>query len=93
MSQIPIIQLYSRHNCDCCDEAEDILRTLEEQGVCDWQTIAVDHDKALLVRYGEHVPVLLLDGVEISRHHFNMSALAAAISAYQIKKTGTAICP
>ena len=35
----------------------------------------VDRDPELLERYGEHVPVLLVAGVEVFRHRADASAL------------------
>ena len=64
----PHLQLLSRRDCCLCEEAKPILERLAEQGLCSWGTVNVDQDKSLLVKYGIHVPVLMMDGKELFRH-------------------------
>ena len=64
----PHLQLLSRRDCCLCEDAKPVLETLAEQGLCSWETVNVDHDKSLLVKYGMHVPVLMMDGKELFRH-------------------------
>lgn len=42
--------------------------------------IDIDTDRALVERYDEDVPVLLLDGVEVCRHRFDEGAVRTALS-------------
>jgi hypothetical protein len=39
------------------------------------QLIDVDSDTGLRRRYGHHVPVLLLDGIEVCRHRLDVAEL------------------
>jgi len=87
MSQ-PHIQVLSRRHCCLCDDAMAVVTAAAEQGLCTWETVHVDHDKALLVRYGMDVPVLLVDGRELFRHrvsaddlHASLAALSAGVTA------------
>jgi len=85
MSQ-PHIQLLSRRHCCLCEDAKAVLAAVAEQGLCSWETVDVDRDKTLLVRYGLDVPVLLMDGAELFRHRVSAHALHAALSN---RATGT----
>lgn len=52
--------LYSRQDCHLCDDAEELLR---RHGF-EVQVVDVDRDPALVERYGQAVPVVLIDGKE-----------------------------
>jgi len=67
----PHLQLLSRQQCCLCDDAKVVVESFAAQGLCSWEAVNVDQDKALLVRYGLHVPVLLLDGQELFRHRIS----------------------
>jgi len=56
---------------------------LAEQGLCSWEVVNVDHDKALLLRYGMDVPVLLMHGEELCRHRASEVALKSILSEWQ----------
>jgi len=64
--------LYGRAYCHLCEEMAQALRTL---GI-DFQEIDVDSDPQLDELYGENVPVLLKDGLELCRHRLSPEAVA-----------------
>jgi len=80
MSQ-PHIQLLSCRDCCLCDDAKAVVAAAAEQGLCSWETINVDHDKSLLVRYGLDVPVLLVDGQTLFKHRVAAADLQASLAA------------
>lgn len=45
------------------------------------QTLNVDTDKALLARYGNDVPVLLIDGEKRLQHRFTAEELRRTLEA------------
>lgn len=52
----------SRVDCHLCDDArEDVARIAGELGV-PWDEVDVDSDDALRAKYGDYVPVVLVDG-------------------------------
>jgi hypothetical protein len=63
-----------------CDDAKQVLATFSEQGLCSWETVNVDQDKALLVRFGMHVPVVLFDGKELFRHRVTAEILRSTLT-------------
>jgi len=85
---LPHIQLMSRRNCCLCEDAKVVLAAAAEQGLCSWETVNVDRDKALLVRYGMDVPVLLADGQELFRHSVAADELLTVLATLN---TGVAV--
>jgi len=77
---LPHIQLMSRRNCCLCEDAKTVVAAAAEQGLCSWETVSVDHDKTLLVRYGMDVPVVLADGRELCRHRVTADVLQTALT-------------
>lgn len=78
MSQ-PHIQLMTRRQCCLCDDAKAVLKTAAETGLCSWEAVDVDRDKALLVRFGLDVPVLILDDKVLLQHRVTLDALKDAL--------------
>jgi len=76
---LPHIQLMSRRNCCLCEDARAVVAAAAKQGLCSWETVNVDHDKTLLVRYGMDVPVLLLNGQELCRHRVTADTLQTVL--------------
>ena len=64
--------MYGRAYCHLCEEMAQALRTL---GI-DFKEIDVDSDPQLDELYGENVPVLLKDGLELCRHRLSPEAVA-----------------
>ena len=69
------VTLYTRRNCHLCDAAKDAIRK-SGAGV-DVTEVDVDTDPELVRRYGEHVPVVVIGGVEAFRHRVDPAAFAA----------------
>ncbi len=76
---LPHIQLLSRRDCCLCEDAKLVVSALEQQGLCSWEIVNVDHDKTLLIRYGMDVPVLFMDGKELFRHRVTEDALKSIL--------------
>ncbi len=78
---LPHIQLLSRRDCCLCEDAKAVVAAVAKQGLCSWETINVDRDKTLLVRYGLDVPVLLVDGQTLFKHRVAAADLQASLAA------------
>jgi glutaredoxin len=70
-----------------CHLCEDMLAALEagfpeqrRQHVFAQVAVDVDQHGELEARFGELVPVLLLNGVEVCHYHFDGAALAARLA-------------
>lgn len=71
----PHFQLLSRKDCCLCEDAKEVVGEFAQRGECTWDIVDVDRDKALLVRYGLDVPVLMADGEVLCRHQVSAAAL------------------
>lgn len=58
------VTVYTRAGCPACAEAEqDVERICRELGET-WTAVDVDSDPDLRAEYGDHVPVIMIDGRE-----------------------------
>ena len=73
------VKVMSRRQCCLCDDAKQVVAAAAEQGWCTWEVVDVDTDKALLVRYGNDVPVLLIDGEKRFEHCIAVEDLRDAL--------------
>ena len=59
---VPRVTLYGRQGCHLCDDARAVIETVCAELGESWTEVDVDDDPALLDRYGEEIPVTLVDG-------------------------------
>jgi predicted thioredoxin/glutaredoxin len=57
-----LVSVYSRHNCHLCDVAFETLTSLQDELDFDLTKLFIDGDVELERKYGEQVPVILIDG-------------------------------
>jgi glutaredoxin len=76
-----MVTVVSRQGCHLCEVAEaDVARICAELGV-EWTTVDVDADQELRAEYGDHVPVILVDGNEHGYWRVEEDRLRAALLA------------
>ena len=61
---MPLITIYSKPGCHLCDLAKKVI----ERCRVEYRVVDITGDMELEARYGQDIPVVLLDGVEIARH-------------------------
>lgn len=77
---VTTLQLYSRPGCHLCEElAERLVRLL--QGRADVQIVNIDDDLLLKKRYGRRIPVLAVEGRELSAYPLDVGAVEAYLAA------------
>jgi hypothetical protein len=70
------LTLLTRAECGLCEQLQEALRELRHtQDLPALRLVDVDSDATLQRRYGLHIPVLLLDGVEVCRHQLDTPEL------------------
>lgn len=69
-----LVTVYTRAGCHLCDLALEELRGLERPDL-EIETVDIEADEALLVRYLERIPVVALDGVELYDFHVDTGDL------------------
>ena len=68
---MPTITFYTRDGCELCAESRDVLQAALEDRVMRGDPIArvrevdIDTDPELKARYGDLIPVLELNGIEL----------------------------
>jgi hypothetical protein len=68
----PRLTLLTRAGCDLCDEMQEALSQLSlELSLPGLVVQEVDTDPLLARRYALDLPVLLLDGVMVCKHHLD----------------------
>ena len=77
----PQVVLYGREGCDPCAHARDALRRLGREFTFDLHERDVDADAALAARYGDRVPVIAVDGREVSEGRIDAGAVRRALTA------------
>ena len=74
------VTLYGRPGCHLCDEArEAILELAAEDEALDLREVDIDSDDRLLAAYLERIPVVELDGREVSELEFDRDAFERAL--------------
>ena len=72
-----LVELYTRRGCHLCDEAKQVLL---DAGL-EPQEIDIDNDAELQRRYGEQIPVVVIDGKERFRGRVDRLLLDRLLSA------------
>lgn len=76
---VTTIQLYSRPGCHLCEELADQLARLL-QGRADVRLVNIDGDLDLKKRYGLRIPVLAVEGKELSGYPLDVEAVEAYLA-------------
>lgn len=75
----PRITLVDRVGCHLCVEAERTVQRVAQITENDWERVDVDSSPELIERFGDHVPVVLIDGREVGHWTINETALVRAL--------------
>jgi glutaredoxin len=69
------LTIYSKRECCLCDDAKRAISEFSKECELALEDIDITTDKALWEKYCYDIPVLLLDGEEIARHHIGLKKL------------------
>jgi glutaredoxin len=67
-NQMVTITLYSKPGCHLCDRAKEVIDRCRHQAEFAVEVVDISVHAVLERRYGQDIPVVLLNGVEIARH-------------------------
>lgn len=76
----PRITLVGRTGCHLCDDAREVVRTVADETGTGWHERLVDDDPDLERRYGELVPVVLVDGRQHAFYRVDADRLRTALA-------------
>lgn len=74
-----IVTLYTKEDCGLCEEAASMLRRLQQRIRFEIEYVDVEADQAAAERYGQRIPVIVIDGVEVAVAPLDEQQLAAAL--------------
>lgn len=77
--RVPQVVLYTREGCRLCTHARDALRRLGRDVPFELRVEDVDGDASLAERHGGSVPVVAVDGVEVSMGRIDVAAVRRAL--------------
>ncbi len=52
------LTLYTTSGCHLCEEAEEMLKLLQNEQVCRWVAVEISEDDRLVDLYGVRIPVI-----------------------------------
>jgi len=65
------LTLYTKPGCHLCEELKEILLRVRQQQEFELNHVDISGDRLLTRRYGHHIPVLLIDGIEVGRNRID----------------------
>lgn len=77
----PHLVLYGKSDCPLCDEMKAVIDEVRCEVACTLEVIDVAADSALLARYGEEIPVLLVNGRKAFKYRTDVRALRRRLRA------------
>jgi len=84
----PRITLVGRTGCHLCDDAREVVRAVADDTGAGWVEQLVDDDPDLLRRYGEMVPVVLVDGTQHDFYRVDETRLREALAGRRAGRWG-----
>jgi hypothetical protein len=75
----PRLELLTREGCHLCTAAREVVATVAASLGLAWTETAIDTDPALTARYGEDIPVVLVNGVQRDFWHIDPVRLQAVL--------------
>ena len=74
------VVLYSRPDCHLCDQARAEIEAMRDQGFAfELREVDIETDDALLSRYLERIPVVVVGGETVSELVLDVDALRARL--------------
>lgn len=73
------VTLYGKPGCCLCDDARAVVAAVREEEGFDLTEVDVSIDPVLHNRYGERIPVVAIDGVDVFELHVDADALRIAL--------------
>jgi thioredoxin-related protein len=75
--------LYTKPGCHLCDEMKREIQLANCAELYVLQEVNIETDSELVARYGDNIPVLLIEKVEAFRHRLRAADFKARLSARQ----------
>ena len=76
---MPTLILYTKPDCPLCEEARSALDRVRARVPFDLEVLDISADPALAARYGERIPVVLVDGTQAYEYVVDEGELEARL--------------
>lgn len=76
---MPTLELFGKAGCCLCDEAREAVQAVRQTHDFDLTEVDISLDPALYRRYGERIPVLVIDGEEAFEFRVDPEALRSRL--------------
>jgi hypothetical protein len=73
------VLMYSRPGCGLCDEAREVILAERARTAFDFEEVDISGLDALELEYGIRIPVVLVDGQELSEVRLDPAVFARAV--------------
>ena len=70
-----LVTLYGKPGCHLCDDARAVVERVRAQRAFELEEVDVSVDPTMHREYGERIPVLALNGVELFEYHVEEAEL------------------
>jgi glutaredoxin len=70
-----LVTLYGKPGCHLCDDAREVVERVRTQRPFELEEVDVSVDPGLHREYGDRIPVLALNGVELFEFHVEEAVL------------------
>jgi glutaredoxin len=74
-----IVTIFTKPECGLCEEAEELIEAIRARHPFDLVRRNILNDLADYEKYKHDIPVILVDDVEIARHHLVEAQLLRAL--------------
>ena len=75
-----IVVLYTKADCGLCEQAGDLLRSLQQSIRFELELVYIEDDESLRDAYHDRVPVVAVDGREVTSAPLNELAIRTAVT-------------
>ncbi|NMW21270.1 MAG: glutaredoxin family protein [Chlorobiaceae bacterium] len=75
------VTLYGKPECCLCDEAMAVLRKVDAVVAFDLEKIDISNNPAQLAEFGDKIPVVFVDGIQVFKYRVNENRLLRLLSA------------
>lgn len=76
----PRLELVTRAGCHLCDDARAVVEEVAGGLGLPWHEVNIDGNAELVARYGEEIPVVLVDGIQRDFWHIDPVRLRSILS-------------
>ncbi len=71
MNAMVRLTLYSKPGCHLCEEMKAVVQRVAARVPLELAEVDISRDPALMVRYGDQIPVLLIDGFKAAKYRID----------------------